>query len=37
VPQQRTTYKTVTNQVQRTVPNKNGPIVFDGGVGQGVF
>lgn len=37
VPQQRTTYKTVTNQVQRTVPNQNGPIVFDGGVGQGVF
>ena len=37
VPQQRTTYKTVTNQVQKTVPNKNGPIVFDGGVGQGVF
>ena len=37
VPQQRTTYKTVTNQVQKTVPNKNGPIVLDGGVGQGVF
>lgn len=37
VPQQRTTYKTVTNQVQRTVPNQNGPIVLDGGVGQGVF
>lgn len=37
VPQQRTTYKTVTNQVQRTVANENGPIVFDGGVGQGVF
>lgn len=37
VPQQRTTYKTVTNQVQRTVPNPTSPIVFDGGVGQGVF
>ena len=37
VPQQRTTYKTVTNQVQRTVPAPSAPIVFDGGVGQGVF
>ena len=37
VPTQRVTYKTVTNQVQRVVPNQNGPIVLDGGVGQGVF
>ena len=37
VPQQRTTYRTVSNQVQKTIPNKNGPIVLDGGVGQGVF
>lgn len=36
-PQHRTTYKTVTNQVQRTVPAPTSPIVFDGGVGQGVF
>lgn len=37
VPTQRTTYKTVTKEVHRTVPNENGPIVLDGGVGQGVF
>lgn len=36
-PQHRTTYKTVTKEVQRTVPNAASPIVFDGGVGQGVF
>lgn len=37
VPEHRTTYRTVTKQVQRTVPNISESIVLDGGVGQGVF
>lgn len=37
VPQQRTTYKTVTKEVQRTVAAEPGSLVLDGGVGQGVF
>ncbi|MEO0551304.1 MAG: hypothetical protein AAFZ91_15405 [Pseudomonadota bacterium] len=36
VPQTRTVMKSVEKQVQRVKPTKAQPIVFDGGVGQGV-
>lgn len=36
VPQQRTVMKSVEKQVQRVKASKAQPIVFDGGVGQGV-
>lgn len=37
VPTQRTTYQTITKQVEHIIPNAPSPIVLDGGVGQGVY
>jgi len=37
VPTQHTTYRTVTEQVERRVQHEATSIVLDGGVGQGVF
>ncbi len=37
IPQTRTVLKTVTREVERVEPNRNGQIVFDGGVGQTVY
>lgn len=37
IPQQRTVMKTVTRNVEKIREAKSGPMVFDGGVGQGVY
>ena len=37
VPQQRTVMKTVTREIEKTRVTPTGPMVFDGGVGQGVY
>ena len=37
IPQTRTRMQTVTREVERVRPFESGPIVLDGGVGQGVF
>lgn len=37
IPTEQTTYKTITREVERIVPDEASPIVLDGGVGQGVY